>query len=179
MASLESQSVQSDEHLIGEVLAGRRDAYADLVRRYEGHVHAAAWTILRDHQAAEDATQESFVKAYCNLATLRTPRTFAPWLLTIVRRTATDLARNKNRLALVRALPETQSVDSPEDEDAALVLSALAHIPDHEQQVLLLRYFDDLAVADIAARLDCAVGTITKRISRALTRLRDRLKERP
>jgi RNA polymerase sigma factor (sigma-70 family) len=64
-------------------------------------------------------------------------------------------------------------------EDAARILSALAHIPDHEQQVLLLRYFDDLAVADIAARLGCAVGTVTKKISRALTRLRDHLQERP
>jgi len=173
----ETHSVQPDDHIIREVLAGQRDAYAHLVRRYEGHVHIAAWGILRDHQAAEDVTQETFVKAYNKLNTLRAPSKFAPWLMTIVRRTATDLARSRNRLVLVSTLPDVSSPESPAEEDAALVLSALAGIPDHEQQVLLLRYFDDLAVADIAVLLDCPVGTVTKRLSRAVSRLRDRLKE--
>jgi RNA polymerase sigma-70 factor, ECF subfamily len=177
--SADIHSVQPDDHLIREVLAGRRDAYADLVRRYERHVHAAAWAILRDHQAAEDVTQETFIKAYNKLSTLRTARRFGPWLLTIVRRTATDRARTKNRLVLVAALPDMPSLDAPAEEDAALVLLALARIPDREQQVLLLRYFDGLAVADIAALLGCPVGTVTKQLSRAVARLRDRLKEIP
>lgn len=185
VSSFETDSVQSDDHLIREVLAGNRDAYADLVRRYERHVHAAAWAILRNHHAAEDATQETFIKAYNKLATLRTPCTFGPWLLTIVRRTATDRVRSKGRLVLVPDLPDLPSLDvtanrdTPAEDEAALVLSAVARIPDREQQVLLLRYFDDLAVADIAALLGCPVGTVTKQLSRALARLRGRLKETP
>lgn len=177
VTSDETHSAQADDHLIREVLAGNRHSYADLVRRYERHVHAAAWGILRDHHAAEDVTQETFIKAYNKLATLRAPRLFGPWLLTIVRRTATDRARSKSRLVLVPTLPDMPSFDAPAEDDAALILTAVACIPDREQQVLLLRYFNDLAVADIAALLGCPVGTVTKQLSRALTRLRDRLKE--
>ncbi len=177
--SIETRSVQSDDHLIREVLAGNRDSYADLVRRYEHLVHAAAWAILRNHHTAEDVTQETFIKAYGNLPTLRTPSMFGPWLLTIVRHAATDCGRKKSRLVLVPTLPDMPSHDAPAEDDAALILSAVACIPDREQQVLLLRYFDNLAVTDIAALLGCPVGTVTKQLSRALARLRDRLKEKP
>ena len=77
----------------------------------------------------------------------------------------------------VPTLPDTPSIEVPAEEDAAQVLAELARLPDHEQQVLLLRYFDDLPVADIAAFLRRPIGTVTKQLSRALTRLRDRLKE--
>jgi len=71
------------------------------------------------------------------------------------------------------------SVDTPAEEDAALVLGVLSRIPEREQQIVLLRYFDGLAVADIASRLGCPVGTVTKRLTRALGRLRDRVRELP
>jgi RNA polymerase sigma-70 factor (ECF subfamily) len=170
---------RSDDQLIREVLAGQRDAYAVLVQRYERHLHAAAWAILRDHHAAEDVTQETLIKAYSKLSTLRRGRSFGPWLLAIVRRGATDRARSKSRRILVAVPPEMPSVEAPAEEDAALVLSALGRIPEREQQVLLLRYFDGLAVAGIATRLGCPVGTVTKRITRALGRLRDRVREMP
>lgn len=180
--SSKAHSLQTDDDLIREVLAGNRDVYADLVRRYEHHVHAAAWAILRNHHTAEDVAQETFIKAYSKLATLRTPRNFGPWLLTIVRRTATDRARSANRLVLVSTLPEPTALDQPieteTEEEAALVLAAVACIPDGEQQVLLLRYCDDLAVAEIASLIGSPVGTVTKQLSRALTRLRDRIKEK-
>jgi RNA polymerase sigma-70 factor, ECF subfamily len=179
VTSLESHVVRSDEQLVREVLTGQRDAYAELVRRYERHVYAAAWAILRDHQTAEDVTQETFVKAYNKLATLRAKSTFGAWLLTIVRRTATDRARSKSPLVLVPAVPDVPSPDAPAEVDAAAVLSALERIPDRERQVLLLRFFDDLAVADIATRLGCPVGTVTKRLSRAVARLQDRLRHIP
>ena len=181
VTSTETHSGRPDEHFIREVLAGRRDAYAELVRRYEGQVHAAAWAILRDHQAAEDVTQESFLKAYTKLAALRTAGGFGPWLLAIVRRTATDRVRGQRHLVLVPDLPDRPSLDAATgaEEDAAIVLSAIAQIPDREQQVVLHRYFDGLAVAEIAARLGCPVGTVTKQLSRAVARLRDHLQEIP
>ncbi len=94
---LETNSVQPDHLLVNEVLAGQRDVYAHIVHRYERHDHAAAWAILGDHQTTEDVTQETFVKAYNKLNTLR----FSLRLMTIARRTATDLARSRSRLILV------------------------------------------------------------------------------
>jgi len=171
--------VQPDGDVIGEILAGNRGAYAGLVRRYERHVHAAAWAILRDHHTAQDVTQETFIKAYEQLATLRKAHTFGAWILKIARRTAIDLSRGKKRLVFVSALPDFPTPDAPAHEDAAQILMALTRLPPHEQQILLFRYFDDLSMNDIAATLGRPVGTITKQLSRALARLRGRLKETP
>jgi RNA polymerase sigma-70 factor (ECF subfamily) len=176
---LEVQIAPSDEQLIRQILAGDRDAYAKLVRRYERHAHAAAWMILRDHHAAQDVTQDAFVKAYRQLGELRTPPTFGIWLLTIVRRTAIDAVRGRQRLTFVPQVPDSPTPTSPAEADAAAILAAATKLPDHEQQVLLLRYFDNLSVADIAVRLGRPVGTVTKQLSRALSRLRGLLEETP
>ena len=170
-----------DHDLISQTLAGNRLAYADLIRRYERPVHATAWAILRDHHAAQDITQETFLKAYRQLPTLRTTQTFAPWLFSIARNAATDLARSRRRLIPVPNLPETPSLDPAPtgDEDAALLLAAIAQLPNPDQHLLLLRYFNDLPVALIADILSSPVGTITKQLSRALAQLRKLLKETP
>lgn len=177
MTSFENHSELPDDGIIRKVLAGDRDAYAVLVRRYERQVHAAAWAILRNHQAAEDVSQDAFIRAYEKLGTLRTPERFGPWLLTIVRRLSVDLARCRSPLVLVSACPEGPSFDTSDGEDAARILAAIARMPDRDQQVLLLRYFDQLGVAEIASRMGCPVGTITKLLSRAVTRLRHRFQE--
>jgi RNA polymerase sigma-70 factor (ECF subfamily) len=169
--------VQADGDLIDEVLAGNRGAYADLVRRYERHVHAAAWGVLRDHHTAQDVTQETFIKAYEKLGALRKRHTFGVWILKIARRRAIDLARGKKRFVFVSVMPDIPTPEVFAKEDAARILAAMARLPEREQQVLLFRYFNDLSMADIAATLGRPVGTITKRLSRALVRLRDRLKE--
>jgi RNA polymerase sigma factor (sigma-70 family) len=176
---LKSRTEQSDDLLVRDVLDGNGVAYAELVRRHERLVHAAAWAILRDHHAAQDVTQETFVKAYRGLAGIRLRNAFGPWLLTIARRTATDVARARRRTVSIPDLPHNAPADAIDEDGSALLLAALARLPDHEQQVVLLRYFEDLPVADIAARLGGTVNTITKRLSRGLGRLRAQLKEMP
>jgi RNA polymerase sigma-70 factor (ECF subfamily) len=177
MASLEGVPAQSDDSLVREVLGGSRDAYAILVRRYERQAHAAAWAILRDHHAAQDVAQDSFIKAYGQLGQLRQPRTFGIWLLAIARRTAADRVRGKKRLVFVPTVPDTATFDAPAESDADQILTLVASLPSREQQVLLFRYVDSLSVSEIAMLAGSPVGTVTKQLSRALSRLRDRLKE--
>jgi RNA polymerase sigma-70 factor, ECF subfamily len=176
VANLAVEPLKSDDSLIGDVLAGGREAYSELVRRYERQVHAVAWSVLRDHHAAEDVTQESFIKAFCKLSTLRAPGKFGDWLLSIARRRAIDLARGERLVIPGNAMADIASFDRSSDEDAAYVLAEVARLPSHEQQVVMFRYFDGLSVMDIASILSRPVGTITKQLSRALARLRDRLK---
>jgi RNA polymerase sigma-70 factor (ECF subfamily) len=179
MPTSEARLLPTDEQLIRQVFAGDRGAYADLVRRYERHVHAVAWAILRDHHAAQDAAQDTFIKAYGQLATLRSHRSFGAWLLTLARSTAADRARGKKRLVFVSDVPDAPTTDLPADDAAAIVVAAVNHLPPHEQQVILFRYFDGLPVAEIAALMGCPVGTVTKQLSRALARLREQFKETP
>src|SRR5687767_4966777 len=87
----------SDADLVAAALAGRRSAFAELARRYERSVVAAALGALRDYHAAQDVAQDALLTAYRKLASLRDPAAFGPWLLRIADRAARRKARSARR----------------------------------------------------------------------------------
>ena len=72
-----------DVQLIQSVLEGDDTAFSTLVRKYQRSVHALAWRRIGDFHIAEDITQETFLKAYQRLSTLKKPQRFASWLYVI------------------------------------------------------------------------------------------------
>jgi len=136
MTAVEPPTVLSDDALIRDILAGHPEAYGNLVRRYERQVHAVIWAILRDHHAAQDAAQDTFLKAYAQLPSLRSPKSFGSWVLAIARRTAADRLRTATRLTFTAALPDAPTLDPAppafpaQQDDAILLLKNLAQLPD-------------------------------------------------
>jgi RNA polymerase sigma-70 factor, ECF subfamily len=171
--------VQTDAVLVKRILAGDAASYAELVRRYEGPVQAAAWSFVRDVHQAQDIAQEAFLKAYRALPSLADPELFGPWLLTIARRVAATECRAKPLPMTRGPVPEAPADGAPEVEEASALLAAVARLPQHEQRVILLRYIDQQPIAAIAAITGLSSGTVTKQISRALARLRMLVKEPP
>jgi RNA polymerase sigma-70 factor (ECF subfamily) len=165
--------LESDGQLVQRVLKGDREAYATLVDRYQHAVFAVALKILEDREAAEDATQSALVAAYSNLHRLHDKKAFGAWLLVIARREAMRLSRARRRTV---PLADNHAAVSPngliESETLAALMTALGELAEHEQQVLMLRYFESYSMASIAAITGRSVGTVTKQISRALGRLR-------
>lgn len=173
--------MQSDAELVKVILAGHREAFAALVHRYKRPVYAAAAQILKDHHTAQDAAQDAFVAAYRKLSMLRSASTFGPWVLKIARRRAIDLARQRQRRAVVslesQAEPPNERNDGQLDEATQKLISAVMCLPKQERVVVMLRYFDGCtsrAIAEITGRSE---GTIRKQLTRARERLRKRLKE--
>lgn len=164
----------SDSELVETVLAGNREAYAALVRRYERSVVAVAWRVLGDREAAEEAAQDAFVTAFQKLRDLREHGAFGGWLMQIVRRGAMRIARDRART--IPFDPQEATEESAEIDDHAL-LDLIKKLPEHERDVVRLRYLDQLEVAAIAEALDRPVGTVTKQLSRAHARLRDWITE--
>jgi len=176
--------LESDRQLVQSALGGDRPAYARLVGRYQRAVFAMALKVTGDRDASADASQNAFVAAYENLHRLQHAEAFGAWLLVIARREAVAVARARPRTVPLDAMgdrPPDVSEHAPVDGDASgAVFAALGSLPEHEQQVVMLRYFDERPVAEIAAITGRSVGTVTKQISRALSRLRERLNaERP
>lgn len=171
--------VQSDAQLVQDVLAGGKAAYALLVRRYERPVRAAAMRILHHADAADDAAQEAFVRAWQQLPGLRQPGTFGPWLMQIARRCALDnLKRQRATASLDGIEPMAPHERNGElDEGHRHLLEAIEKLPKAERQVVLLRYFGPHTVRDVAAIAGRSVGTVTKQLSRAHRRLKRRLQE--
>jgi len=166
--------LRTDAELVNAVLNGEKELFAELVRRYERPVRAVALDVLGDYHSATDISQDAFVRAYERLAGLRKPEAFGPWLMKITRRCALDSARRKPKETLLetKIAAAIENPDGRLDEDKQRLLAAVVKLPGAEKQVVMLRYFGDNSVNDVANLLGRSVGTVTKQLSRARVRLR-------
>ena len=162
-----------DRALVSQVIAGDRDAFGVLVRRYERAVRTVCWSVLRDHHLASDAAQDAFVEAFRGLSRIKDPAAFAPWVITIARNRALSLSRGrKAQSPLPPDLPDRQPL--PNDEELLLMV---ANLPEQERLVVMLRFLEGYAVNDVARILGRPPGTVTKQLSRAYERLRTALED--
>jgi RNA polymerase sigma factor (sigma-70 family) len=171
--------LQSDFELVKAVLEGRTELYEQLVLRYEASIKAICHSVLVDSHLAADATQDTFVKAYEKLPTLRNPKVFGSWLMRIGKRRALDmLSQQQKETSLKQAISqETYHGNGELDDAKRQLLSALLDLPEHEQHVIMLRYFEGHSVRNVASMAGRSVGTVTKQLSRAHRRLKNILLE--
>jgi RNA polymerase sigma-70 factor (ECF subfamily) len=154
--------------------SGDPDAVRMVYRAYGGLVYAVAFKALGSRELAEEAAQETFVKAWRAAATFDPARELGPWLATIARRTAIDIHRREARRPTER-LVEAVVVELPdgvEDTfDVWAVREAIDQLPPLERDVVRLQHLEGLSQAEIAARLGVPIGTIKSRSFRAHGRL--------
>ena len=160
-------------------MAGESRAFEGLVRRYERSVRAAALDVAKDSHLSRDIAQEAFLRAYRQLATLRRPAAFGPWLMQITRRCAVDVVRRRRTEGPLgpNLVATTPGHNGRLEEDKERLLAAVMGLPSGERQVVMLRYFGGHTVKDVARIAGRSVGTVTKQLSRAHRRLRNTLKE--
>ncbi len=148
-------------------------AFTELVRRYERAAWVVAWKVLREHHATLDATQNTFVEAYCKLSQLRDPAQFGVWLMRIAHREALRMARRNVRVLPMDSAGEMAGpVANEADLDRDALVTAVAGLPEHERLVVVLRYFNGHSMEEVAQLTGRPVGTVTKQLSRAIARLR-------
>jgi RNA polymerase sigma-70 factor (ECF subfamily) len=174
---LKGPNVRTDAELVNAVSNGEKQAFALLVERYERPVRAVALDVLGDYHSAADVSQDAFLKAYDRLAGLRKPEAFGPWLMRITRRCALDSARREPKETQLEAeiAAVTEGPNGQFDENTRRLLAAVIRLPKAEKQVVMLRYFGDNSVKDVARIVERSVGTVTKQLSRAHKRLRNLL----
>jgi len=170
---------ETDQYYVERCLDGHPDDFRWLVRRYQGVLLASLAGKLGCRETAEEAAQETFVRAYFNMNKLKSPGSFFGWLLGIADRVAKE-QRHKEQVRrqkeLVRAMSEEAA--GPElSEDYALE-SAIAGLPEPLQQIVLLRYYGQSSCKEISEQLDMPLGTVTKTLSRAYAMLRLSLQRR-
>ncbi len=178
------------DELIRKCQAGHQQFYEPLVRAYEPEARRVALGILRDPEAAVDAVQESFIKAYRALDRFELGRDFRPWLLRIVRNQCRDmLRRSRTGPALERITPVLEERVAAEggagDVAAAqrrreakdLLWAGLGRISVEHREVLVLKELDGLGYGDIAEALAIPEGTVASRLYHARRALRAVLEE--
>ena len=177
-----------DIELIQRVLAGDEDAFSMLVRKYQKPVHALVWRKIGDFHIAEEITQDAFLKAYKELATLKKQHRFARWLSVIATRACIEWLRKKrlstqsleatNHAQLEKATYSEYVIQENErttaEAQSEVVQKLLAKLREKERTVIILHYFGEMTHEEISEFLGTSVGTIKSRLRRAQQRLKKR-----
>jgi RNA polymerase sigma factor (sigma-70 family) len=168
-----------DREVRARFRAGEPEAVAAVYREYGRLVFAVAHRVLNDRGLAEEATQQTFVKAWRAADRLDDEREMTPWLASICRRVAIDIQRREalRTAAPLEAVPESDpalisAAASVEDmHNVWEVRAAVSHLPADEREVVRLQHFEGMTQAQMAERLGVAVGTVKSRSFRAHQRL--------
>jgi RNA polymerase sigma-70 factor (ECF subfamily) len=173
----------TDSDLIRRAQAGDADAFGQLVHRHMRRAYFSALGLVGSHEDALDLSQEAFARAFRARRTLEPDRPFYAWYYVTLRRLCFNFVRDRRRRASWTAEGgdwiETDAVspdDSPEQavlrRDAQRRLArAMAALPDHEREVLVLKEFEGLKYREIAALIDVPIGTVMSRLYAARQRL--------
>jgi RNA polymerase sigma-70 factor (ECF subfamily) len=172
----------TDEELVELVLRGDQNAFAPLVERHKRGILNFVYALVRSSDAADDVSQETFLRAYAHLRTFNPKLAkFSTWLYQIARNTARTALMKERRRPQTEDLYEDETLDqklpdqrldtAPEaqlmarDDEHAL-RAALARIPEKMRAALVLRYFQHLEYQEIADTMRVSLGNVKTLIHR-------------
>ncbi len=167
---------RADRDTIRQCLNGHPDEYRELVSRYQRALLSFLVGRLGNREWAEEASQESFVRAFFALGKLKRPDSFFVWLAGIADRVAKEQQRTRRREQIL-AQSSAERFQAPESSHGYALEKAVADLPDPYREVVLLRYYGELSCSRISTQLGMPLGTVTKRLSRAYAMLREVLRE--
>ena len=181
--------LRTDALLVQATLAGNRQAFGDLVERYQDRLFNTLTRVLGSPDDASEVLQDAFVQAYTKLESFRGSSQFYTWMYRVALNLACSHRRkNKRRRAeqsvdQIRELSGAEPVDhtlQPEQmalrvEQAELVQAALLEISEEHRDILVLREMEDCSYEAIAEILDLPVGTVRSRLFRARLQLKEKL----
>jgi RNA polymerase sigma-70 factor (ECF subfamily) len=167
---------------------GEEAAFSELVRRHRGWVRWLMLAFVGDADQAEDLTQEAFCRVFRHAGDYRPQGNFPAWMKRIAINCARDYLRQQRRATFIslsgleESLADTQPFD-PAEALASGVLhqelrDAIEALPDEQRLALVMHYFGDMSLQDIAWALKCPVGTVKSRLHYALRRVRATLTAR-
>ena len=185
---------ESDLVLVKRVQRGDKTAFDLLVRKYQHKVVKLVLRYVRNPAEAEDIAQEAFIKAYRALPQFRGDSAFYTWMYRIAINTAKNSLASRDRSPIAYDLDLTdpeeshsvqtklQDPDTPEglaltEEIRGIVNSAIDALPEELKTAIVLRELDGLSYEEIAAAMECPVGTVRSRIFRAREAIDKRLRE--
>ena len=177
--------VATDEQLAHRVQRGHTADLALLVERHHSPLLGFLYRLTGgDRALAEDLTQESFLRALRSIQQYQPSRPFKPWLYAIAVNVARDhFKRAETRHAVTLTDDELLALPDPIDLDEAIaidrprLIAAIMALPVQQREALILRYDQDLSLAEIAEVLSIPIGTVKSRLSLGLRQLRHWLKD--
>lgn len=147
-----------------------------LISLYYTPILRLCHVILQDRSSAEDAAQDTFLKAYRGLGNFRGQCSEKTWLTSIAVNTCRDMRKSAwFRHTEKRITPEELPIPAPSQEDSLALMQAIRSLPEKYRDVILLYYYQDMTMQETAFALKTASSTIAKRLARAREMLRKAL----
>lgn len=168
--------VPADADVVRRILAGHREDFSIVVHRHAAAVFAVALRIVRDHDAADDVAQETFVRAWTRLPEWDSARPMRPWLLRIAANLALDRTRSQARVVSMHdepASPRTPRADAAAAELRAQLDAAMQQLSPEARAVVAMKYDGDLSIEEIARATGRRPGAVKVALHRARLRLRE------
>ncbi len=190
----------TDAQLVEQTMAGKRQAYDELVRRHQRRALAVSYRLLGNSHDAAEVTQDAFLKAYASLRTLDDPQRFGGWLMRIVANLSLNRRRGRKRTT---ALPVDDILGGGNGQSAASVadsatatgraddpyqqlegkelgrrlLEALDQLPEKQRMAIVLFTINQMPQKDIAKAMDSSVEAVKWHVFQGRKKLREILKD--
>lgn len=170
--------VDPDRQMVRLAQKGNKAAFGKLARKYRDGVLALAYDFLNDYHTAQDVAQDVFMKAFKNIGDFEEKSRFSSWLFRITVNTSLDVRKSKSRRRIFLKKKNVDEKDTklsvqPDWQGGVddTIFNALTKLSDHQHSAIILRYFHDLSVREIADVLDCTESTVRVHLHRALQKL--------
>jgi RNA polymerase sigma-70 factor (ECF subfamily) len=185
----EQIKVQPGERkLVARAKKGDKEAFGELVNLYRKPAYYLAYRFVKDHDAADELAQDSFVKAYQAFGTFIEGKSFKSWIFAIVANLSINYLKRQKRQSSLEdtftddILEDTRVTSNPHNQVVASDLQkrighAVHRLPEDFKAVFILRTYEGMSYEEIAAALKIEVGTVMSRLFRARARLKEELKD--
>lgn len=185
IATYAGDIVDPDRQLVRLAKKGNKAAFGKLARKYRDAVLSFAYDFLNNYQTAQDVAQDVFIKAFKNIGDFEEKSQFSSWLYRITINASLDARKSQSRRRKFLS-----KKDVYEESDQGLVnpnwhdgiddtwVNVLNKLSDHQQTAIIMRYFHDSSVREIADVLDCSESTVRVHLHRAIQKLDKSLKKR-
>lgn len=167
-----------DQKMVRRAIKGNKKAFEELLNEEKVRLYKIAYVYMKNEADALEVFQETVYKALVSIQGLREEQYFSTWLTRILINTAIDVLKKKKRvIPMDKEILESKAAPYfPAEQDSDL-LQAVMELDEKYKEVLILRFYKDCSVKEIAAILNCPEGTVKTNIHRGVNLLRTKLKE--
>ncbi|MFT4416998.1 sigma-70 family RNA polymerase sigma factor [Fredinandcohnia humi] len=162
--------------LVKKAIRGNKKAFEKLILLEKNKLYRMAYLYVKNENDALDIVQETIYKAYLGIKNVKETGYFSTWLTRILINTAIDFIRKNQNLIQFEDLERIPIQDQYLLEESMDLLDAVTNLEERYKTVILLRYYNDFSLKEIANMLDCPEGTVKSNLHRAINHLKSVLK---
>ena len=162
-----------EERLVKKAMRGNVDAYGKVVDIYKEYLYKMAWLYVRNEDLALDIVQDSILKGFRSIRSLREARYFKTWMTRILINTAGDVLRKNTGIYSLETVGDVPGGGTEKIEERMDVYEAIGRLEKHYRSVIILKYFDDMKYEDMSEIFGTSVGALKASYHHAVKNFED------